>query len=74
MVQDRSNDFRETWGFLDRRMEDVATFAKYRGQVGEKEGGEGERERERERERGREREREGGGRRGSICVQGCTYM
>ena len=47
MVQDTSNDFKETWGFLDRRMDDIATFAKYRGQVREREeerGGEGGRE------------------------------
>ena len=33
MVQDKSSDFRETWCFLDRRMDDVKTFAKYRGQM-----------------------------------------
>lgn len=35
MVTDRSDGFADTWGFLDRRLEDVAVAGKTVGDVGE---------------------------------------
>jgi ubiquinone biosynthesis protein COQ9 len=34
MTTDKSPDYRETWEFLDRRLEDCATIGKLAGEVG----------------------------------------
>ena len=33
MLQDESDDFEQTWEFLDNRLKDMATFGKSFGQV-----------------------------------------